>query len=81
MHQHPLQSPHAVAQRSQVHHPVAQAAHIQLYADLVGQWANAEHVGAEKHTAQIQVHSVRLGAAELPAEDEVRHSVSDLVTI
>lgn len=71
MHQHFVQLAHAVAQRGQVHHSLAQTADFQLYVDSAGSAVvTGAKCSSEEHSAQVQVHPIRLGTAELPFEDE-----------
>ena len=84
MHQHPLQSPHAVPQRRQMHHPVAKVAHIQFHADpdQPGVSSPREHLDrSTQYNEKIQMHSICLGAVELSPKDEERHTISDIITI
>lgn len=60
---------------------MAKAADIQLYAHPAGCWClGSERLkcpGLAKYPKEVQVHSVCVGAVELPAEDEVRYTVLD----
>jgi hypothetical protein len=78
VHQHSVQLAYAVTQRREVYHPVAEIAHLQLYAHLDEPGINAaRHFGLAKHLTQIQMYPLCVGTAKLPPQDEDGHCFPD----
>ena len=68
-----------------MHHPLAQVAHLQFHADaerggchVDGDWGRVSTGLAEEYAQEVQVHTVRVGAVELSAQDENRYGVPNL---
>jgi len=83
MRQHSLLSQNAQFECGQVHHPMEESAHFQLFADaatinslshLDSLWSEHSN-GLKKYSAQVQMHSFYLGGCELLSQDQKWHSI------